>query len=248
MSGSGCGSPRAAFLTESGPGDEGGLRFQPGGGMVCPVRREAGASLGVVGTDKSRPESKPSEPDLANTSVGKRRRQTSSPLAFTPSLRGRRSRFARRRTDPGIAHVQHEPPRLGAGPPLLRLPRRGLGRRAAAPLRGARLPGRGPARHAAGAGRHAGRHLVRRHPRRGRVLVALRARQLAGLRRALLHRRAALRLRLREARARDAALHAARPARPRLRPRPGAHGGAGGLRRWRSRRPTCSCSARCSPP
>ncbi len=78
--------------------------------------------------------------------------------------------------------------------------------------------------------------LVRRHPGRGRVLVAPRARQLARLRRALLHRRAALRRLLREARTGCQALHAARPARPRLRPRTRARGGARGVHRGAARR------------
>src|SRR5439155_8776387 len=54
---------------------------------VLPRSRER-ASLGVACDIQRRPESTPLEPDLVRTSVGKRPRQASSPVAFTPSPRG----------------------------------------------------------------------------------------------------------------------------------------------------------------
>ena len=52
-----------------------------------------------------RPESTPFEPELGHTSVGKRRRQASSPVAFMPSLCGRRFRFSPPARDPDQCSV-----------------------------------------------------------------------------------------------------------------------------------------------
>ena len=143
-------------------------------GRIFPGPQHAGTSLGWS-AEHRRPESTPFEPELGHSSVGKRRRQASSPVAPAVPSRAAFSFPARlgRETNAvaGIAMFSHQSARLGAGRPLLRLPGRGV---AAPDRRGAerrcRLPGRRAPRHAAGAGRDARRHVVRRHPRRRRVL------------------------------------------------------------------------------
>src|SRR5437667_5704187 len=57
------------------------LRTAPPVSHAASARHPAGASLGVVG-GAGRPESTPFEPELDKASVGKRRRQTSSPLCL----------------------------------------------------------------------------------------------------------------------------------------------------------------------
>ena len=169
----------------------------------------------------------------------------SMPALYQPANPRPRGAFgcypARREpTSPAPGRRPRPPRPVRAVPPL----RHGADLRPEAPRR-RRVPRRLAGRHAARVRGHAGLDLVRRHPRRRRVLVPLRRVELARLRRALLPVGRGVRALPRPPGARHRGVHAAGPALQRLRQAASARSAPCSCSPTRRPPATCSCSARC---